>query len=156
MTAIDAESAQFRERVFDGLCLHYQRQGYNVVARSALSVQLMKPKTFSFAWALLWLVTVPGVFILYASSNGEGLSDSSLILLLGVGIAVYLVHYLTKRNEMLLIELTLSTNEEAGSIWCEHDQQMVDVARTIRGRIGKRNVICGLCPQCGLGICGWS
>jgi hypothetical protein len=53
----------------------YTRHGYLVVHQTPTSVQLVRPKSFSFLWAILWF------------------------LLCGVGVLVYIFYYLGKSDE---------------------------------------------------------
>jgi uncharacterized membrane protein len=57
----------------------YVQQGYRVVSQTEASAQLVKPKAFSFVWALLWF------------------------LLLGVGLIVYLLYYASKRDKTVYL-----------------------------------------------------
>ena len=57
----------------------YVDQGYRVVSQTDAGVQLVKPKQFSFVWALLWF------------------------LCLGVGLVVYLLYYAGKKDQSVFI-----------------------------------------------------
>jgi hypothetical protein len=58
----------------------YVKQGYHVVvSQTETSAQLVKPKRFSFIWALLWF------------------------LVLGIGFLVYLFYYLGKRDQTVYL-----------------------------------------------------
>lgn len=57
----------------------YVRQGFRVVSQTESSAQLVKPKVFSFVWALLWF------------------------LLLGVGLVVYLLYYAAKKDKTVYL-----------------------------------------------------
>lgn len=57
----------------------YAKQGYRVVSQTEHSAQLVKPKQFSFIWALLWF------------------------LCLGVGLIVYLLYYASKKDKMVYL-----------------------------------------------------
>lgn len=59
----------------------YVKKGFRVVSQTDTTAQLVKPKTFSFLWALLWF------------------------LLLGVGLLVYLIWYWAKRDETIYLEV---------------------------------------------------
>lgn len=59
----------------------YTRKGYRVQSQTAISAQLVKPKKFSFVFAFLWF------------------------LLLGVGLLIYLLYYLAKRDKLVWIEV---------------------------------------------------
>ena len=60
---------------------HYVRQGYRVVSQTDTTVQLLKPKTFSFLWAFLWLLVAV------------------------VGLLVHLLYYWSKRDLTVYIEI---------------------------------------------------
>lgn len=57
----------------------YVSQGYRVVSQTETSAQLVKPKQFSFVWALLWF------------------------LCLGIGLIVYLLYYATKKDQSVYL-----------------------------------------------------
>ena len=59
----------------------YQRRGYEIIDRTDTTCQLRKSKSFSVLWAVLW--TLVG----------------------GVGLIVYLIYYLAKRDELVFIEV---------------------------------------------------
>ena len=59
----------------------YVRKGYRVQSQTATTVQLIKPKSFSFFWAFVWF------------------------LLLGFGLVIYLLHYVAKKDEAVYIEI---------------------------------------------------
>lgn len=59
----------------------YMRCGFFVRHRTETTAQLVKPKKFSFVWALLWF------------------------LVFGVGIVVYLIYYAAKRDEGRYVEV---------------------------------------------------
>jgi len=65
----------------DGEIAKYQKQGYRVVWRDDERAQLVKPKEFSFWWALFWL------------------------LMLGVGIVVYLIYYAAKKDQIVSLDI---------------------------------------------------
>lgn len=60
----------------DKLVEHFALAGYQVIHRTENQVQLLKKKTFSFVWAFLWL------------------------LIFGVGLIVYIIYYLSKRDDI--------------------------------------------------------
>jgi hypothetical protein len=66
--------------VLDAEIAKYIRQGYRLTARSDTSAQLVKPKKFSFIWAIIWL-----------------------ILGLGVGFFIYLAWYLAKKEHAIYL-----------------------------------------------------
>ena len=57
----------------------YVRQGYRVASQTETTVQLVKPKRFSFVWALGWF------------------------LVFGIGLIVYLLYYAAKRDQALYL-----------------------------------------------------
>jgi len=59
----------------------YMSEGFFVRQRTAYTAQLVRPKRFSFVWALLWL------------------------LVFGVGIVVYLIYYAAKQDEGRYVEV---------------------------------------------------
>jgi hypothetical protein len=61
-----------RSRKLDGEIDAYVQAGYRLVAGSSSTAQLIKPKTFSFIWALFWF------------------------LFFGFGVIVYLIWYAAK------------------------------------------------------------
>jgi hypothetical protein len=64
-----------RLRILEVQIGHYTRRGYFVRERTASTAQLIKPRTFSFLWALLWF------------------------LLFGIGLVVYLIYYAAKKDD---------------------------------------------------------
>ena len=70
-----------RARLLEGEISEYMRDGFFVRHRTDTTAQLVKPKKFSFVWALLWL------------------------LVFGVGIVVYLIYYAAKRDEGRYVEV---------------------------------------------------
>jgi hypothetical protein len=64
-----------RLRILEVQIGHYTRRGFFVRERTASTAQLIKPKNFSFLWALLWF------------------------LLFGIGLVVYLIYYAAKKDE---------------------------------------------------------
>jgi hypothetical protein len=128
---VDANLTQVRERVIDGLCLRYQRQGWLVAGKTGISAQLVKPKIFSVVWAFLWL------------------------LLFGAGIIVYLIYYMAKRPKTMLIELASDADDRPVSVWCDFDRRRIEVAPVFKARIAGRWATCGLCPTCGAAACSF-
>jgi len=59
----------------------YLKRGFRVVSQTETTAQLLKPKTFSLLWALLWF------------------------LLAGIGLLVYLIWYWAKRDETVYLEV---------------------------------------------------
>ena len=57
----------------------YVRQGYRVVSQTGTAAQLVKPKRFSFVWALGWF------------------------LLFGIGLIVYLLYYAAKKDKAIYL-----------------------------------------------------
>jgi uncharacterized membrane protein YccF (DUF307 family) len=71
-----AEPVPLEERsaILDAAVMKYARIGYEVRSRTQTTAQLVKPKTFSFIWALVWF------------------------LLFGIGLIVYLLYYWSERD----------------------------------------------------------
>lgn len=80
-------SPEERSSILDAEVMRYARQGYQVRARAQTTAQLVKPKKFSFIWALVWF------------------------LLFGIGIIVYLLYYWGKRDQTIYLEV-----DERGNI----------------------------------------
>ncbi len=57
----------------------YVQQGYRVISQTETSAQLVKPKEFSFVWALFWF------------------------LIFGVGVLVYVFYYAAKKDATLYL-----------------------------------------------------
>jgi hypothetical protein len=55
------------------------RDGYRVVSETETSAQLVKPKAFSFIWALIWF------------------------LLLGFGVLIYIFYYMAKKDTVVYL-----------------------------------------------------
>jgi hypothetical protein len=72
-----------RSATLDAQVARYVAAGYRVVARTPFTAQLVKPKVFSFAWALVWF------------------------LLLAVGFVVYLMYYLSKQDSTVYLTVDL-------------------------------------------------
>ncbi len=72
---------QERTAILDKEISKYVKNGYRVVSRSDTTAQLVKPKKFSFIWAMLWL------------------------LVAGVGIFVYLIYYMAKKDSTVYLEV---------------------------------------------------
>lgn len=60
----------------------YTRRGYRVISKGDSYAQLVKPKQFSFFWALMWF------------------------LLFGVGLLIYLFYYWGKKDDTLYLRVT--------------------------------------------------
>ncbi len=72
-------------RILDERIFRYAKSGYRVVHRGDNSVQLLRPKTFSFLWALVWF-----------------------FIGLGTGLLLYLFYYRAKKDETVYIEVANS------------------------------------------------
>lgn len=59
----------------------YLKRGFRVVSQTETSAQLLKPKVFSLLWAFLWFLGF------------------------GIGIIVYIIWYMAKRDETVYIEV---------------------------------------------------
>jgi hypothetical protein len=70
-----------RSRELEEEIAQYMHEGFFVRQRSATTAQLIRPKKFSFIWALLWF------------------------LLFGIGIVVYLIYYAAKQDEGRYVEV---------------------------------------------------
>jgi hypothetical protein len=70
-----------RSRALEEEIAQYMHDGFFVKQRSATTAQLVRPKKFSFIWALLWF------------------------LLFGIGIIVYLIYYAAKQDEGRYLEV---------------------------------------------------
>jgi hypothetical protein len=62
----------------------YIKKGFRVLSQTDTTAQLVKPKKFSFLWAIFWF------------------------LFLFVGLLVYLIYYLSKHDETIYIEVSSS------------------------------------------------
>lgn len=70
-----------RSAILDRVIAAYSQRGYRIVARTATSAQLARPKPFSCVWAFIWF------------------------LLLGFGLLIYLFYYLAKRDDLIWLEV---------------------------------------------------
>ena len=70
-----------RSAILDAEVMKYARLGYEVRSRTQTTAQLVKPKKFSFIWALVWF------------------------LLFGIGLIVYLLYYWGKRDQTIYLEV---------------------------------------------------
>jgi len=77
-------SVDSRRAILDKEISHYVKRGFQVVSRTDTTAQLVKPKKFSFLWAMLWL------------------------LCFGIGLLVYLIYYAAKRDEQIYLEVGAS------------------------------------------------
>jgi hypothetical protein len=80
-------SPEERGKILDEEVMRVVRQGYQVRARTQTTAQLVRPKKFSFIWALVWF------------------------LLFGIGLIVYLLYYWGKRDQTVYLEV-----DERGNI----------------------------------------
>lgn len=74
-------SMEQRRAILEEEIRKYVKKGFQVVSRTDLTAQLVKPKKFSGLWALLWF------------------------LVFGVGLIIYLIYYGTKRDEQVYLEV---------------------------------------------------
>src|SRR5215472_10079265 len=81
MTTEEMSLDQRRARLQEEIRLAVTRRGYRVVSQTETAAQLVKPKTFSASFALLWF------------------------LLFGVGILVYLLYYAAKRDKQVYLTI---------------------------------------------------
>ncbi len=81
MSSRSTLSIEERSAILDREIAKYIKRGFRVIARTDITAQLIKPKKFSFLWAILWF------------------------LLLGVGILVYLIYYWSKRDETIYLQI---------------------------------------------------
>jgi hypothetical protein len=72
------------DRILDERIFQYARGGYRVIHRSDYSAQLLRPKRFSFLWAVIWF------------------------LFFGIGILVYFAYYFAKKEKTIYIAVTSS------------------------------------------------
>jgi hypothetical protein len=70
-----------RSRLLDEAIQGYLFRGFFVRLRTQTTAQLVRPKRFSFIWALLWF------------------------LLFGIGIIIYLIYYAAKRDEGIYLQV---------------------------------------------------
>ena len=70
-----------RSRELEEEIAQYMSEGFFVRQRTVYTAQLVRPKKFSFIWALLWF------------------------LLFGIGIIVYLIYYAAKQDEGRYVEV---------------------------------------------------
>ena len=74
-------SIEERRTILDREIKRYIKRGFRVINRTDTTAQLVKPKKFSFLWALLWF------------------------LLFGIGLIVYLLYYAGKKDEPVYLEV---------------------------------------------------
>ena len=79
--AVIQPPVQGNSDVLQASVMNYVRAGYRVVNQTPTSVQLMRPKTFSFLWATAWF------------------------LLCGVGVLVYIFYYMSKKDEVTYLSI---------------------------------------------------
>ncbi len=60
----------------------YIKKGFRVISQTETTAQLLKPKKFSFLWAIL------------------------CTFVLGIGLLIYLIYYWAKRDETVYLEVT--------------------------------------------------
>lgn len=93
-----------RSAILDKEVRKYAERGYRVVSRGVTTAQLVKPKKFSFIWALLWF------------------------LVFGVGILVYLFYYAAKQDQTIYLEVDengkVISPDTAKGIWNETMKEM--------------------------------
>lgn len=70
-----------RTFVLNRAIVPYIKRGYRVASRTETTAQLVKPKKFSFLWAVLWT------------------------LAFGVGLVFYLFYYAAKRDKVVYLEV---------------------------------------------------
>jgi uncharacterized BrkB/YihY/UPF0761 family membrane protein len=80
-------SVQERSNILDDEVRHYVQRDYRVESRTPTTAQLVRPKKFSFLWALLWF------------------------LLFGIGILIYVAYYLAKSDQTVYLEV-----DDAGNV----------------------------------------
>ena len=78
---VELLSLEERSAILDVAVMKYVRMGYEVRSRTQTTVQLVKPKKFSFFWALVWF------------------------LLFGIGLIVYLLFYWSERDQTIYLEV---------------------------------------------------
>lgn len=76
-----AKSNEERQAILQVEISKYIRRGYRVVSQTVTTAQLVKPKSFSFFWALVWL------------------------LLAVLPFFIYLIYYAAKRDSTIYIEV---------------------------------------------------
>lgn len=70
-----------RKRILERQIAWWSGRGYRVVSRTDTTAQLTRPKQFSCLWATLWF------------------------LLFGIGLLVYVFYYMSKRDDVVYIEV---------------------------------------------------
>lgn len=70
-----------RSAILDREIATYSSRGYRVVSRTDTSAQLARQKPFSCFWAFVWF------------------------LLLGFGLLIYLFYYISKRDDLIWLEV---------------------------------------------------
>lgn len=79
-------SLEARNAVLQREISRYLRRGYRVLSQTSTTAQLIKPKKFSLFWALVWL------------------------MFWGVGILVYILYYMAKRDRQVYVEVDIDGN----------------------------------------------
>ena len=74
-------SLEARRDLLDREIARYIQEGFRVLSRTDTTAQLVKPKTFSLVWFLIWM-------------------------LLLIGWLFYVAYYLAKRDETIYLEVT--------------------------------------------------
>lgn len=74
-------SLEQRGAILNAEIRRYVSNGYRVQSATSTTAQLVKPKKFSFFWALVWF------------------------LIFGVGILVYFAYYLAKKDRTVYVEV---------------------------------------------------
>lgn len=74
-------SLQERSEILSREINRYVKRGFRVLSKTDTTAQLVKPKEFSFLWALLWF------------------------FLFGIGILVYLFYYMSKKDLAIYLEV---------------------------------------------------
>ena len=69
------------QEMLDSVIAEYAARDYRLITRTPTSAQLVKPKRFSFGWAVFWL------------------------LMLGFGLLVYLFYYVSRTDEQVFLRV---------------------------------------------------
>ena len=65
----------------------YLKEGYRITHQDDQRIQLVRPKQFSFLWAIFWFC------------------------FLGVGLLFYILYYVSQRDEVLVVDLNKKDSE---------------------------------------------
>jgi hypothetical protein len=100
-----------RSRELEEEITQYMSDGFFVRQRTATTAQLVRPKRFSFVWALLWF------------------------LVFGVGIIVYLIYYAAKQDEGRYVEVDeygaiKATRQIRHVLYCNRTATGLELGRT--------------------------